>query len=84
MPVTVVNSGVWVRDTNGRKTTDIANAEGGQGTVTVEYQGIQYVFGPGQSKTFSDLGIAAAVVVGDGRLRVADTRESLRVGGGQT
>lgn len=84
MPVTVVNSGVWVRDGSGRKTTDIKNAESAQGTVTVEVENIQYVFAPGQTKSFSDLGIAAAVVAADGRLRVVDTREGVRAGGGQT
>lgn len=84
MPVTVVNVGMYERDSSGARTTNIRKSFTDQGTVKVEYQGTQYVFAPGQSKTFSDLGIAAAVVAADGRLRVADTREGVRAGGGQT
>lgn len=84
MPVTVVNVGMFERNTSGARDTNIRKTISNQGTVRVGYQGIEYVFGPGESKTFSDLGIASAVVAGDGRLRVADTREGVRAGGGQT
>lgn len=82
MPIQVVNVGMYERDSNGRRTTNITKGTTDQGTVRVEYQGIQYVFGPGESKNFSDPGIAAAVVAGDGRLRVADTREGNKTAGG--
>jgi hypothetical protein len=75
MAVVVTNVGMFERDSSGRKTTNFTKGQGDQGTVRVEYQGIQYVFGPGESKSFSDNGIAAAVVAGDARLRIADTRE---------
>lgn len=81
MPIQVVNVGMYERDASGARTTNYRKATTDQGTVRVEYQGIQYVFGPGESKNFSDPGIAAAVVAGDGRLRVADTREGLKAGG---
>lgn len=81
MPIQVVNVGMLERDSNGRRTTNITKGTTDQGTVSVWYQGIQYTFGPGESKNFSDPGIAAAVVAGDGRLRVADTREGLPAGG---
>ncbi len=81
MPIQVVNVGMFERDSSGARTTNIRKTISNQGTVRVEYQGIQYVFGPGESKSFSDAGIAAAVVAGDARLRVADTREGLSVGG---
>ena len=75
MAVVVTNVGMFERDSNGNKTTNQRGTFGDQGTVRVEYQGIQYVFGPGESKGFSDHGIAAALVASDGRLRLADTRE---------
>ena len=82
MPIQVVNVGMFERDSNGRRTTNISKTIGDQGTVRVEYQGQQFVFAPGQSINFSDAGIAAAVVAADGRLRVADTREGNRTAGG--
>lgn len=80
MSTIVINAGEWVRDTSGRRTTDFTRAQGDAGTVTVQYEGITYVFGPGQSKSLED-GIAAALVAGDGRLRLADTREGNRATG---
>jgi predicted naringenin-chalcone synthase len=70
MTVTVKNFGcMQVADTNG-KSTKTDKVFGEVGTVTVEVQGIKYVFAPNQSKTFSDDGIAAAVIAGSGsRLR---------------
>ncbi len=81
MSVVVVNVGMFERDTNGRRTTNYTKATSNQGTVRVEYQGITYVFGPGERKTIADDGIAAAVIAGDGRLRAADTRDGLPAGG---
>ena len=43
---------------------------GDQGTVRVEYQGQQFNFGPNETKSFSDDGIAAAVVAQSSSLRV--------------
>lgn len=81
MAITVVNVGMFERNSSGARTTNITKGTTNQGTVRVEYQGIQYVFGPGQSRDFSDAGIAAAVVASDARLRVADTREGRSAGG---
>lgn len=75
MATVVTNVGMYERDTNGQKTTNERQNAGGDGRVSVWYQGIKYEFGPGQSKSFSDDGIASAVAAADGRLRVADTRE---------
>ena len=75
MGLTVTNRGVWKRDTSGRKTTEWERALGDQGTVKVTYENVNYTFGPGQSITFSDVGIATAVAAQDARLAVADTRE---------
>lgn len=75
MSYVVTNSGQWVRDSGGNKTTDFTRAQSDAGTVRVVYEGIEYVFGPGQSKAFSDNGVATAVAAADGRLRLADTRE---------
>lgn len=92
MAVVVTNVGILERDTSGRKTTNLerATATGTlSGTVRVVYEGIEYVFGPGESKSFSDLGIASAVITaaeaggeaGSGPLRYADTREGFRATG---
>lgn len=65
MSVRVKNVGAMVgRDTNGSKVF------GNQGTVRVEYQGQQFNFGPNETKSFSDNGIAAAVVAQSSSLRV--------------
>lgn len=53
-------------------------ATGDQGTVRVTLRGIEYVWGPNESKTLPD-DIAAEAVAGSGsRLRVADTRDGAR------
>lgn len=86
MSVVVTNVGVYERDTSGHRTTNQNRAVATgtlSGTVRVVYQGIEYVFGPGESKTFADEGIASAVITaaeaggeaGSGPLRYADTRE---------
>lgn len=81
MAVVVVNVGMFERDTNGRRTTNITKGTTDQGTVRVWVEGQQYVFGPGERKTIADDGIAAAVIAADGRLRAADTRDGLVSGG---
>ncbi len=70
MSVTVKNFGcMQVADTGG-KNTKTDKVFGEVGTVTVEFQGIKYVFAPNQSKSFADDGIAAGVIAGSGgRLR---------------
>lgn len=53
---------------------------GEEGTVRVWFENQQYVFGPNQSKSFSDDGIAAGVVAASGaRLRVVDDRDGAKV-----
>lgn len=92
MSIVVTNVGVLERDTSGRRTTNYTKATqtGTQsGTVRVVYEGIEYVFGPGESKSFADEGIASAVITaaevggeaGSGPLRYADTREGFRATG---
>ena len=75
MATTVVNVGIYTRDTSGNKTTDKRKQFSDAGAVTAIWEGKQYTFGPGQSITFSDDGIAAGVAAFDARLRIADTRE---------
>lgn len=75
MTTRVANVGNWERDTSGNRTTNLRKTFGDQGTVSVWYEGQQYTFGPGEVKSFSDDGIAAAVAAGDSRLRIADDRE---------
>lgn len=92
MSVVVTNVGVFERDTSGRKTTNYTKGTATgtlSGTVRVVYEGIEYVFGPGESKAFSDNGIASAVITaaevggeaGSGPLRYADTREGFKATG---
>ena len=66
MTVRVKNVGVMFK----QKDTLGNSVYGDQGTVRVEYQGQQFNFGPNETKSFSDNGIAAAVVAQDARLRV--------------
>ena len=84
MPVTVVNVGMFERNSSGERTTNITKGTTDQGAVSVEYEGQRFTFGPGQSITFSDAGIGIAVAAQDARLRVSDTREGVRAGGGRT
>jgi hypothetical protein len=92
MAVVVTNVGVYERDTSGIRTTSTEKATKTgalSGTVRSVYQGIEYVFGPGESKTFADNGIANGVIAGaekglgtgNGPLRLADTREGFRATG---
>lgn len=81
MAVTVVNVGMFERDSSGARTTNITKGVGDRGTVSVNVRGRQWNFGPGQSITFSDEGEAAECVAADGRLRLADTREGNRATG---
>lgn len=81
MSVVVVNVGMFERDTNGRRSTNVTKGTTDQGTVRVWVQGQQYVFGPGERKTIADDGIAGLVIAGDARLRAADSRDGLSVGG---
>lgn len=75
MSTLVANRGSFERDASGRKTTNFQKALGDQGTVRVWYEGIQYVFGPGEVKSIWDDGIAAALIAGDSRLTAADSRD---------
>ena len=81
MSVVVTNAGVWERTSSGQKNTKKLGPQAEVGTVTVTVRGRNHVFGPGQSKTFSDEGEAAECVAADNRLRIADTREGFRTTG---
>lgn len=81
MSVVVVNAGVWERTSSGHKNTKKEGPQAEIGTVRVTVRGREWVFGPGQSKTFSDEGEAAECVAADGRLRIADTREGFKAAG---
>ena len=77
MSVVVKNIGALAFTAEGNVDTKEANlAENGdQGTVRVVYQGVEYVWGPNESKTLEN-GIGAGCVAASGsRLRIADTRD---------
>jgi hypothetical protein len=67
MSVTVTNTGTM----NGVNTKGMGAVQGDQGTVRVIIEKVEYVFGPNESKTFSDDGIGLAVQAADGRLSLA-------------
>jgi len=70
MSVTLKNIGS-LANRSGIDTKALGAVQGDQGTVRVIYEGIEYVFGPNDSKTFSDEGIAAALQAQDARLQYA-------------
>lgn len=80
MSTRVANQGNFERDSTGQKTTNFTKSQGDQGTVRIGYQGIEYVFGPGEVKTIGDDGIAAALIAGDARLEAADSRHGMPKG----
>ena len=75
MSVIVTNAGRYERDAGGHRTTNYSKMQGDQGTVRVVVEGLEYVFGPGDSRAFADDGLGAKVAAADGRLRLADSRE---------
>lgn len=81
MTVTIVNRGVNERDTSGRKTANLTKTFGNQGTVRVVVENIEYVFGPGETKSFSDDGLGLKIAAADARLGLSDTREGFRTTG---
>lgn len=80
MTTIVMNIGNFERDSSGQETTNTRKTFGEVGTVRVGYQGIEYVFGPGEVKTIQDDGIAAALIAGDSRLSAGDSRVGLPKG----
>lgn len=81
MSVTVVNAGVWERTSSGHKNTKKLGPQGEVGTVRVVVENREYVFGPGQSISFSDDGLGIKIAAANGALRIADTREGFRTTG---
>lgn len=75
MSVTVVNVGNLERNTSGHKSTNLTKSFGSEGTVRVVVHGIEYTFGPGQSRSFSDDGVGTAVAAASAKLRLSDDRE---------
>jgi hypothetical protein len=72
MAIRIKNVGAVVgRDTNG------SAVFGDQGTVRVIYQNQEFVWGPNETKSFSDNGIGAALQAQDARLRVMTDADGL-------
>lgn len=67
-----VNTAGAVRSKGGADVAFAENAVGG--TVRVVLGGIEYVWGPNESKTLS-ANLAAEAVAADTRLRIADSRD---------
>lgn len=74
MSVVVKNVGALNFTATGTTNTKSVGGRGDQGTVRVVLSGVEYVWGPNESKTLpNDRG--AEAVAADARLRVADTRD---------
>lgn len=79
MSAVVKNVGAVVLTAQGQINTAGGDvAKGDQGTVRLVLSGIEYVWGPNDSKTLPD-DRAAEAVAADTRLRIVDTREANRV-----
>lgn len=74
MSVVVKNVGPIAFTATGQRDTKSIGARGDTGTVRVVLRGIEYVWGPNDSKTLPN-DIGAEAVAADARLRVADTRD---------
>ncbi len=76
MSVVVKNVGALAFTATGKvDTKNPPLATGDQGTVRVVLRGVEYVWGPNESKTLpNDIG-AEAVAASGSRLRIADTRD---------
>lgn len=74
----VKNIGALARGPQNQQNTKNANgAMGDQGTVRVVLGGVEYVWGPNESKTLQEP-FASQAVAADTRLKVADSQEGFR------
>lgn len=75
MSTVVKNIGAIDFTASGSQNTANSNrVDGDQGTVRVVLGGVDYVWGPNDSKTLTD-NLAAEAVAADSRLRIADSRD---------
>lgn len=75
MSVVIKNVGPIAFTVSGQgNTKNPVSATGNQGTVRVVLRGVDYVWGPNDSKTLPN-DIGAEAVAADSRLRIADTRD---------
>lgn len=74
MATVVKNIGPIDTGPQNQQNTDITQSRGDQGTVRVVLSGIEYVWGPNESKTLPN-DRAAEAVAADSRLRIADSRD---------
>lgn len=77
MSVTVKNVGAIAFTPTGQINTKGTGARGDQGTVRVVLRGVEYVWGPNDSKTLPN-DIGAEAVAADSRLRVGDGRDGFQ------
>jgi hypothetical protein len=73
----VVVKNIWPiqQGAQNQKVTNISKTIGDQGTVRVVLGGIEYVWGPNESKTLPSNLAAEAVAAEGTRLRIADSRD---------
>ena len=77
MAVVVKNVGAIAFTAQGQIDTKKVNNRGDQGTVRVVLRGVEYVWGPNDSKTLPN-DIGAEAVAADSRLRVGDSRDGFQ------
>lgn len=77
MSQVVKNVGAIAFTAQGNQNTKKVGAVGDQGTVRVVLDGVEYVWGPNESKTMRDNQADEAVAI-DSRLRIADSRDGFQ------
>lgn len=76
----VVVKNIWPMETaaSNRRTTSLRKSFGSEGTVRVVIEGVEYVWGPNESKTLPSNYAAEAVAAEGSRLRIVDSRDAER------
>jgi hypothetical protein len=74
MSVVIKNVGPIATGSQNQQNTNQTKSFGDQGTVRVVLRGVEYVWGPNESKTLPE-DIGAEADAADARLRIMDTRD---------
>ena len=75
MSIVVKNVGPIELGSQNQQNTNLTKSRDDRGTVRVVLSGVEYVWGPNESKTLPN-DRAAEAVAADSRLRIADSRDS--------
>lgn len=77
MSQVVKNVGPIEAGAQNQKNTNLVKSFGDQGVVRITLRGVEWVWGPNESKTMAD-DLADEAVAIDGRLRIGDSRDGFR------